>query len=46
MVARIKEMGYPEKRFTYHREKIGGHKAYFWRSVFSEFLEAMVYQGR
>lgn len=45
MVARIKEMGYPEDRFTYHREEIGGHEVCFWRSIFSEFLNAMVYQG-
>ena len=44
MVARIKEMGYPEDRFAYRREEIGGHEPFFWRSVFSEFLNAMVYQ--
>ena len=44
MVARIKDMGYPENRFVYHRDAIGGHDVYFWRSNFSEFLNAMVYQ--
>ena len=44
MVARIKEMGYPEDRFAYHRAEIGGHEVSFWCSIFSEFLEAMVYQ--
>ena len=44
MVDRIKKMGYPEKRFIYHRDEIGGHDVYFWRSNFSEFLNAMVYQ--
>lgn len=44
MVARIKEMGYPETRFVYHREEIGGHEPSFWRGIFSEFLNAMVYQ--
>lgn len=46
MVARIKEMGYPEDRFAYRREEIGGHETSFWRGIFSEFLNAMVYQGR
>lgn len=45
MVARIKDMGYPEDRFTYHRAEIGGHEVSFWRSIFSEFLDAMVYQN-
>ena len=45
MVARIKDMGYPEDRYAYRREEIGGHEPSFWRSVFSEFLNAMVYQG-
>lgn len=44
MVARIKEMGYPEDRYVYHRAEIGGHEPSFWRSIFSEFLNAMVYQ--
>lgn len=44
MVARIKDMGYPAKRFAYHRDAIGGHESYFWRSNFSKFLNAMVYQ--
>ena len=46
MVARIKEMGYPEDRFAYRREEIGGHETSFWRGIFSEYLNAMVYQGR
>ena len=45
MVARIKDIGYPEDRFTYHRAEIGGHEVSFWRSIFSEFLDAMVYQN-
>lgn len=45
MVARIKGMGYPENRFVYHRDAIGGHEAYFWRVNFSEFLNAMVFQS-
>ena len=44
MVARIKDMGYPEDRYAYHRAEIGGHDVYFWRSIFSEFLNAVVYQ--
>ena len=44
MVERITDMGYPEDRFVYHREEIGGHEVPFWRSIFSEFLSAMVYQ--
>jgi len=44
MVARIKDMGYPEDRYAYHRAEIGGHDVYFWRSIFSEFLSAVVYQ--
>lgn len=45
MVARIKEMGYPEDRFTYHRDEVGGHSSIIWRSIFSEFLNAMVFES-
>lgn len=45
MVDRIKEMGYPENRLVYHRDKIGGHAVPMWRSCFSEFLEAMVFRS-
>ena len=45
MVARIREMGYPEDRFAYRREEIGGHEPSFWRGILSEFLNAMVYQS-
>ena len=44
MAARLKEMGYPQSRFTYHRDEVGGHDTIIWRGVFSEFLNAMVYQ--
>lgn len=45
MVARLKETGFPEDRFAYHRDKIGGHAVPMWRSCFSEFLEAMVFRS-
>ena len=44
MVERLKVMGYPADRYVYHYTENGGHIVAYWRAIFSEFLEAMVFQ--
>ena len=44
MVSRLKDMGYPAEKTALHYNENGGHIVWFWRSVFSEFLEAMVFR--
>ncbi len=41
MYNRLKDMGYPEDKLALHSDKDGAHDALIWRSVFSEFLEAL-----
>lgn len=44
MVNRLKDLGYPSDKLILHFNDNGGHRVWFWRSVFSEFLEAMVFR--
>lgn len=44
MVNRLMDMGYPSDKLALHYNENGGHIVWYWRSVFSEFLEAMVFQ--
>ena len=44
MYKRLKEMGYPEEKLVLHFNENGTHSHIFWRSVFSEFLTAMIFQ--
>ena len=44
MYNRLKEMGYPEDKLVLHYNEKGTHSSIIWRSVFSEFLTAMMYQ--
>ena len=44
MVNRLKDLGYPSDKLILHYNEDGGHMVWFWRSVFSEFLEAMVFR--
>jgi predicted alpha/beta superfamily hydrolase len=45
MVNRLKDLGYPSDKLILHYNENGGHHVWFWRSVFSEFLEAMVFRS-
>lgn len=45
MVNRLKKLGYPADKLILHYNENGSHNVRFWRSVFSEFLEAMVFRG-
>lgn len=44
MYHRLIKLGYPAEKLALHYNEEGLHDARFWRGVFSEFLEAMVYQ--
>lgn len=44
MVNRLVDLGYPADKLVLHYNENGGHHVWFWRSVFSEFLEAMVFR--
>ena len=44
MAERLKKLGYPEKKLAYDLYDQGGHHVTFWRRIFSEFLEATVFQ--
>ena len=44
MVERLKKLGYPQNRIAFEYYDQGGHHVTFWRRVFSEFLEAVVFQ--
>lgn len=45
MVNRLKDLGYPPDKLALHYNENGGHIVWFWRSVFSEFLEAMMFRS-
>ena len=45
MYNRLYKIGYPKNKLALHFNKEGAHSGYHWRSVFSEFLNAMVYQS-
>lgn len=44
MYHRLKDMGYPEEKLVLHFNEEGEHNGLFWRAVFPEFLDAMVFQ--
>ena len=44
MVNRLTQLGYPVDHMALHYNENGGHLVWFWRSIFSEFLEAMVFR--
>ncbi|MBR2279370.1 MAG: alpha/beta hydrolase [Ruminococcus sp.] len=44
MYKRLKEMNYPKEKLVFHYNEKGTHDVPNWRSVFAEFLEAMVFQ--
>lgn len=44
MVDRLTDLGYPTDKMALHYNENGGHIVWFWRSIFSEFLEAMVFR--
>lgn len=44
MYHRLKDMGYPSEKLVLHYNEEGEHNGLFWRAVFPEFLNAMVYQ--
>lgn len=44
MYNRLKKLGYPKEKLALHFNEKGEHSAVLWRSVFSEFLNAMVFQ--
>ena len=44
MYNRLKEMGYPQGKLILHYNENGAHSHIYWRSVFSEYLEAMFFQ--
>lgn len=44
MAERLRRLGYPQDRLAYDFYDQGGHHVTFWRRIFSEFLEAMVFQ--
>ena len=43
MYERLKDMGYPQDKLAFHYNENGGHSVPFWRTVFSEFLTAMMF---
>ncbi|MBQ3417177.1 MAG: esterase family protein [Ruminococcus sp.] len=45
MYHRLQDMGYPKEKLVLHFNPEGCHIITFWRAIFSEFLEAMVYQS-
>jgi len=44
MYERLQNMGYDKDKLILDYNDIGGHNTKFWRAVFSEFLEAMVFR--
>ena len=44
MVDRLRDMGYPKDRMAFHYNDKGAHAAIYWRSIFSEFLEALAFR--
>ena len=42
MYKRLNKMGYPKDKLVLHKNEKGVHAASYWKSVFSEFLSAMV----
>jgi len=44
MYNRLKDMGYPEDKLALHLNENGEHSALCWRSIFSEYLTAFVFQ--
>jgi predicted alpha/beta superfamily hydrolase len=44
MYKRLKDMNYPKEKLAFHYNEKGTHDVPSWRSVFAEFLEAMVFQ--
>ena len=44
MYSRLKEMGYPAAKMVLHLNEEGLHDASMWRTVYPEFLNAMVFQ--
>ena len=45
MYNRMIDMGYPADKAALHFNDFGGHHVNYWRSYFSEFLSAMVFQS-
>lgn len=45
MYNRLIDMGYPAGKTALHFNESGGHHTNYWRSYFSEFLSAMVFQS-
>ena len=45
MYNRLIDMGYPADKAALHYNDFGGHHVNYWRSYFSEFLSAMVFQN-
>ena len=44
MYNRLKDMGYPTDKISFHYNENGGHHSNYWRAYFSEFLTAMAFQ--
>lgn len=44
MYDRLRELNYPEDKLVMHYNEEGLHDSTIWRNVFSEFLNAMVFQ--
>ena len=44
MVERLKKMNYPDDKYVLHYNENGGHAVPYWRNIFPEFLNAMVFQ--
>ena len=40
----LNEMNYPKEKMVLHYNENGGHAVPYWKAMFSEFLEAMVFQ--
>ena len=45
MYERLRDLGYPKEKLALHFNEEGTHSGIFWRSVFSEYLTAMVFQN-
>lgn len=45
MYNRLKEMGYPAENLALHYNENGDHSGISWRSVFSEYLNAIVFRS-
>lgn len=44
MYRRLKELGYPADKIVLHFNEEGEHNGLYWRAVFPEFLNAMVFR--